>query len=87
MPEATRKLLYQLNRRWIFGKIVSSPPFSPYACIRLTAVVIRTTLRILFKLLSLAGRQLLTCYLTAAPARDCLSPPDHGCLTHRPQVQ
>lgn len=27
MPEATRRLLYQLNRRWIFGKIVSSLPF------------------------------------------------------------
>lgn len=25
MPEATRRLLYQLNSRWIYGKIVSSP--------------------------------------------------------------
>ena len=24
MPEATRRLLYQLNRRWLYGKLVSS---------------------------------------------------------------
>lgn len=60
MPEATRRLLYQLNSRWIYGKIVSSPASFCLCAVAVTlavavavAVAARTAAHMHFVLLSL----------------------------------
>lgn len=88
MPEATRRLLYQLNRRWIYGRLVSAPPPLRMCLCLCVAYAMRSALRILALITRIARhRQSLTGCLVAAPAHDRLLAPDHGCLTHRPQVQ